>query len=938
VAGGAFCFHGVRKGEKFMHVRVGHIRIRVILVIVITNLIIVLFSILAGAIFLRNGIEESQEANITEIANIADQLLSLEIDMLKLKADIVVNELTNTDASRWPTVFDELKERDLKYIIGMTVFKGPDIIASAGEMPAGSDLYENSYFQQAFSGEATLTSTCLTDNGAMFYLAVPLPGTRDCVVAFTIHGTHFSMFVSDIVIWKTGHIFILDSNGYMLANVRPQWIQERHNFLKLAEIESGYDDVASVMSRMTHGYSGVGRYAIAGRQRICAYRAITGSREGWSLGVVAPLVESSFRNIDRGLIIVGLVSFLLSAIAAIIASGVIKRPFEESVQLREIADANSKAKSEFLANMSHEIRTPMNEIIGMTELLEHERLTDHQRRYVSDINMASHSLLDIINDILDMSKIESGKLILNPVTYVFKGFMDNIASMFKYVAKNKGLKFEYEIIGKLPEYLYGDDIRLRQVLTNICGNAVKFTEEGHIKLIVYTKGNMLAFKIEDTGAGIRKEDLQNIFNAYEQVDRQKSRKITGTGLGLSISKSFVEMMGGEITVESEYGQGSAFTVMFPIVEGKEEDVKYVRDNESEQKWVAPTADILVVDDNDFNLKVACGMLGLLEIDAKTASSGKEALELVKHNDYDIVFMDHMMPEMDGIETTEKIRKLGGKYESLPIIALTANAVQGAREMFLANGLNDFISKPIDANTLREILVKWLPRRKIELCQEADIAGSEGEEPANNFLELLGKIGEINAKLGLSRVSNSEDMYRDILKLFYKSILPECEKMSVFLRDKNTQGFSISVHAMKSVLSTIGALKLSQTALDLETASKNNELDYCLEMFPDFAEKLLALHKQLAIVFPCGNSISAKKAGDIDYLRENVQKAIAAADDFDSDAGLEAIQNLLEYDFGEENNALIENAVQAFKEFDCASAAEKLKGINLPTNDRASTQD
>ncbi|MDR2007116.1 MAG: response regulator, partial [Acidaminococcales bacterium] len=296
-------------------------------------------------------------------------------------------------------------------------------------------------------------------------------------------------------------------------------------------------------------------------------------------------------------------------------------------------------------------------------------------------------------------------------------------------------------------------------------------------------------------------------------------------------------------------------------------------------------------------------------------------------------MDHMMPEMDGIEATAEIRKLGRKYESLPIIALTANAVQGAKGMFLANGLNDFISKPIDTHELNGILVKWLPREKVELCREADDAEDgetepTGGEPKSDFLNSLGKIGEVNKEIGLSRVANSEDMYRSMLELFYKNMLPECGKMSEFLRDNNTQGFSILVHAMKSSLSTIGAMKLSQTASELETASKNSELDYCLEVFPDFNEKLVSLHKQLEIVFPSENDTSGKKAGDIDHLRENVQKAIAAADDFDSDAGFEAIHNLLDYDFGEPNNTLLKNAARAFKEFDCVSAAENLKKISL----------
>ncbi|MDR1578724.1 MAG: response regulator, partial [Synergistaceae bacterium] len=874
---------------------------------------------------MRDRFEKSQETNLVLIADMADRLLSLEIERLKLKAGIAAERLASADLSEWPEVFAKSEKLNPQFI-GMTVFDGPGVVFSAGEMPADPSLYKNHYFQQAFWGEASLTSTCVTDDGAMFYLTIPVPGTRNRVAAFTIRGTYFSEFVSDIVIWETGHVFVIDSEGYMLSNPRPKWIQERHNFLKLKETEGGYDDVVSVMSLMAQGYTGIGRYEIADVPRICVYKPIAASREGWSLGAVAPLPESPFRNIATELGIAGVLGFLLSLIVAIDLSGVIKRPFEEVARLKGIAEANSRAKSEFLANMSHEIRTPMNAIIGMAELLEYERLTGRQKGYVNDINVSAHSLLDIINDILDMSKIESGKLALNPVDYAFGGFIDNIISMVKYIASNKGLEFECEITGEPPEYLYGDDVRLRQVLTNICGNAVKFTEKGRVKLIVYTKDDMLAFKIEDTGTGIRKEDISTIFAAYAQVDKDKHRKVVGTGLGLSISKSFVEMMGGEITVESEYGQGTAFTVVIPIVEGNKDNVKYAKGNTNEQKWFAPAASILVVDDNDFNLRVACGMLGLLRIDAQTVSSGMEAIEIVKRNDYDIVFMDHMMPEMDGIEATAEIRKLGGKYETLPIIALTANAVQGAREMFLANGLIDFISKPIDARELNEILLKWLPKEKIEWSKEAaEPAGAadaavKTAESAGGFLTRIGEIGDINTELALKRMSGREDVYRDAVTGFNKTVLRECGKMSDFLNDNNIQGFSILVHAMKSVLAAIGAVKLSETALELETASKNQELDYCLKAFPDFKERLLSLHGRLAEILPGEeNGVSKRKTGNMESLRESVQKAIAAADDFESDAGLEAISHLLEYDFGERNNTLLENAAQAFKEFDCASA-------------------
>jgi signal transduction histidine kinase/DNA-binding NarL/FixJ family response regulator len=635
---------------------------------------------------------------------------------------------------------------------------------------------------------------------------------------------------------------------------------------------------------------------------------------GWFLGVVTPKgpYYQNVTNMAMLLILLGtaLASVLIFVLIRVDAA-------------RNKSDEENRHKSSFLANMSHEIRTPMNAIIGMSDILLHEPLNKRQIGFVNDIKVSARSLLSIINDILDLSKIESGKFALNPVSYDFYALLNNIFSMFSYVTQKKGLKFHYEIEDGMPDYLYGDDIRLKQVLTNICGNAVKYTEKGFIKFKVTIADNNLIFEIKDSGMGIRKEDIPKLFSSFQRIETEKNRNIIGTGLGLSISRSFVEMMGGKILVDSEYGNGSVFTVIIPVVFGSKEEVKLKKIAEEGHTLYAPGAGVLVVDDNEFNVRVAQGLFGLFKINVHTAFSGKEAIDMVQKNEYDIVFMDHMMPEMDGVEATAIIRKLGGKYKRLPVIALTANAVQGAREMFLSNGFNGFISKPIDMQEMYGILKEWLPPDKIQDKKTEEKTETADEETNSEFINALNKVSEINAVIGMSRVSGIEDMYLKTLELFTKKALQDCNAMSAAIHKGDIKNFSILVHSMKSALSTIGAMNLSETALSLETASKKDDVEFCARMFPAFKDKLLILHEELSAIFPDAETESRKQIGDTGYLQENIVKALSAASDFDSDAGLKVIDGLLAYDFGAHNNVFLENTAAAFKEFNFSLAAELL---------------
>ena len=396
-------------------------------------------------------------------------------------------------------------------------------------------------------------------------------------------------------------------------------------------------------------------------------------------------------------------------------------------ELKEKAENASHVKSAFLANMSHEIRTPMNAILGMTEIALRGKLEDQQRDAIEQIKTASMTLITIINDILDFSKMESGKMEIVEVDYDVMTLMQDMYHIVSGKIEEKNLRLDITIDPTIPRSLHGDEIRMKQVLINLVNNAVKFTEQGSIHLTVgYERRDddiLLKGSVRDTGIGIRPEDLERIFNSFEQSDTFRNRKKEGSGLGLAISRQLLHLMGGDIHVESVYGQGSNFHFEVPqlIVDESpcgafelSERLPRTGQTAEYQDFRAPGAKVLIVDDNLVNRKVAEGLMRPFAMQIDTAKSGKEAIEMVRQKEYHLIFMDHMMPDMDGVETTHAIRDLEGEYyKNVPIIALTANAISGVKEMFLQEGMNDFIAKPINVKELSEKILSWLPFELLE---------------------------------------------------------------------------------------------------------------------------------------------------------------------------------------------------------------------------------
>ena len=388
--------------------------------------------------------------------------------------------------------------------------------------------------------------------------------------------------------------------------------------------------------------------------------------------------------------------------------------FHDSTEMmlaKEDAERASEAKTNFLAMVSHEIRTPMNAIIGLSNILGNSDLAGKQREHLEGIRKASVALLRLINDILDFTKIDAGKLEILPEYFPLAELLDRLKSMFSLMFSQKNLNFTCEYAPDLPLIVFGDDKRIDQVITNLLNNALKYTQEGSVVLRVYRgEGTEIVFAVSDTGIGIHKDDLPRLFGAFERLEQMRNKQVGGTGLGLAITRRLAEMMGGEVHVESEYNKGSTFSVRIPLEPGTEADLPIQASQLMD--FITENARALVVDDIEINLQVAAYLLESYGIEVDTALGGALAIELCLANEYDLILMDHMMPEMDGIETALAIRQLEGWPKDVPIVALTANAVTGAADLFFANGFTGFLSKPVDDVALAKGLVTWLPKEKV----------------------------------------------------------------------------------------------------------------------------------------------------------------------------------------------------------------------------------
>jgi len=509
------------------------------------------------------------------------------------------------------------------------------------------------------------------------------------------------------------------------------------------------------------------------------------------------------------------------------------------------AKAASEAKSNFLANMSHEIRTPINAVLGMNEVILRECKDEKIIEYAQNIESAGRTLLSLINDILDFSKIESGSMEIHEAEYELSSVLNDVFNMVNLKAQQKALKLQFDIDETIPDKLFGDEMRIRQVMVNILNNAVKYTQEGKITLslngIEQEKGILLVLKVKDTGIGIKPEEMDSLFDKFKRLDLDKNKTVEGSGLGLAITHSLIELMDGTIDVESEYGVGTTFIITLPqgirsksqIGDFKSRIAKTIKNSkEYHEKFVAPDTKILVVDDTPMNHVVIRELLKNTKIQIESARSGAECLEKQRFEKYDIIFMDYRMPQMDGIETLEAMKEDDdSKNKDTPVIILTANAISGARENFLQAGFEDYLSKPIESEKLEELIMKFLPKDKVTASEDESKGDDHEEDTVGNDNPFTGVFKEIDYKEGLKNCGSLES-YLNILKVYYDSINFTRDNIYGAYESENIKDYTSYVHSLKSTSRTIGATKLSNMAKMLEDAGNNEDINTIDEFTPE----------------------------------------------------------------------------------------------------------